>query len=202
MADLEIPVGFGLWSFHMQHVGIAHTAIVTLGFEVDTPAYSQAENDAALTAWRTALAPMYDNEVLFSRLTTLIGNDGPLIRFESSGVLAGTRAAQSIAPPNVTYLIRKASGFAGRRFRGRMYLPFASEGGIEQTGALTTAELVILTTAAAALEAGMVDPAIGSAGLFLLHSESTLSVTPDPTPVLNLVASNFVATQRRRLKRL
>ena len=201
MADLEIPVGFGLWTFHMQHAGISHTALVTMGFEIAADPYTQAQNDSALVEFRDALAPLYDSEVTFTRLTTLVGNDGPLIRFESAGSQAGTRTTQTITPPQTTYLLRKVTGFAGRRFRGRMYLPFVSELGTEQTGQLTTAEQVLLNTAAAALQVGLLDPATNASTLRLLHSESTLSATPAPTEIEDILATNFVATQRRRLRR-
>ena len=201
MADLVIPPGFGLWTFYLQHAGISHTALVTMGFSVAAPPYTQANNNAMLTDFAGALTALYDSEVTFSRLTTLIGNDGPPLRFESSGTTVGTRTTQSITPPNTTYLLRKTTGFAGRRFRGRMYLPFVSELGTQQTGQLEASELTILTARAAALATAFVGGGTGSGGMYLLHSESPLSATPAPTPITSLSAQPFVATQRRRLRR-
>jgi len=202
MSELVIPPGFGLWTFYMQHAGISHTALVTLGFSVAAPPYTQSNNDASLVAYGTSMAALWDSEVTVTRLTTLIGNDGPALRFESSGAIAGSRTTQSITPPQTTYLIRKTTGFAGRRFRGRMYIPFVAELGTQQTGQLETAELTILTARASALFTALVGGSTGSGGLYLLHSESSLSATPDPTPITALAAQNFVATQRRRLRRV
>jgi len=201
MADLVIPPGFGLWTFSLQHAGISHTALVTMGFSVAAPPYTQANNDAAALAFGAAIQPLYDSEVTLTRTVALIGNDGPQIRFESASSIAGTRSSQDITPPQTTYLLRKSTAFAGRRFRGRMYMPFVSELGTSQTGQLTGAELTILSARATAIAAGLVGGATGSGGLYLLHSESSLSATPAPTAITALTAQAFVATQRRRLRR-
>jgi hypothetical protein len=201
MSELVIPPGFGLWTFYLQHAGISHTALVTLGFSVAAPPYTQANNDAAHTAWVLAMQPLWDAEVTFTKTAALIGNDGPLFRFETTGSGTGSRTAQTVTPPQTTYLLTKATGLAGRRYRGRMYLPFVSETGTQQTGQLESAESTILAARATALETGLVGGTTGSGGLFLLHSESPLSATPDPTLITNLSAGAFVATQRRRLRR-
>lgn len=200
MADLQIPVGFGLWQFYLQHTGIQHTALVTLGFEVATPPYTQGQLASALSAWRTALQPVYDAEVSFSRAVALIGNDGPAIRFEATGITVGTRSSVTVAPPNVTYLIRKTTTFAGRRYRGRMYLPYVANAAIQQTGQLLSSEVTILNTATTALGTGLIAAGPNAASFRLLHASSDLSATPTPTACA-LQADDFVATQRRRLVR-
>jgi hypothetical protein len=204
MADLEIPTGFGLWQFYMTHATIAHVAISTLGFEVATPPYTQANAAAALAAWALAVKPMHDGEVQYSRVVALIGNDGPLIRFDSGGLVVGTRATLTIAPPNVSYLLRKSTQFAGHRYRGRMYIPFVNVGGITQTGALQGAEATLLATCAAAIQTNLVGGTTGSASLRLLHGESLTvppSAIPPPTTISLISSEGTVATQRRRLER-
>lgn len=201
MADLSIPVGYGLWQMYLQHTGLQHTAVVTLGFHVSTPPYTQANNNAALLAWQASLNQLWDAEVAFSRLVALVGNDGPLLRYESLNGGIGSRSSVTVAPPNVTYLLRKTSAFAGRRFRGRMYLPYVNNAGIQQTGALVSTELTLLTARAAALQSNLtVTGTINVDSLALLHASSPLSATPTPT-VCTLAADDFVATQRRRLDR-
>lgn len=201
MADLDIPVGYGHMQFSMVHATIAHTAICTLGFEILTPPWTQANNDLALADFRASISPLHDAEVTYARLVTLVGNDGPLLRFDSAGTTGGARTTQVITSPNVSYLMRKNTTFAGRRYRGRMYIPFVATNGLTQTGQLTSAELTLLTTAAAALKAALVETANNIASLRVLHSSSPLSVTPAPTPISTLSAESFVATQRRRLER-
>lgn len=204
MADLEIPVGYGLWQFYQQHTGIAHTAISTMGFKVATPPYTQAQCAAALAAYAAAVAPIHDSEVLYSRCVALIGNDGPLIRFEAGGSAVGSKATLTIEPPNVTYLIKKSTSFAGHRFRGRMYLPFVDAVDSQQTGALTGAAITLLQGRATALLAGLVAAGPNASELSLLHGVSTTvppSPIPSPTPIVALTGEGFVATQRRRLDR-
>jgi len=201
MADLVIPVGFGLWQFSMTHATIAHTAISGMGFSVATPPYTQANLNAALAAWATAVGPLHDAEVTYAKAVALIGNDGPAIRFESAGVATGGRAVVTISPPNVTYLVKKSTAFAGRRYRGRLYLPFVNSAGVTQTGQLSGAELTILSARATAISANLLGAGTGAGGLYLLHSESPLSELPLPTAIVNLTAETTVATQRRRLER-
>lgn len=200
MADLEIPVGYGLWLFYFQHTGIQHTAVSSVGFEVATPPYTQSQLQSALSGWRTALQPLYDNEVKFARAVALIGNDGPAIRYEATGTTLGTRTASQVAPPNVTYLIRKTTQFAGRRYRGRMYLPYVYNAGIQQTGELTSTEQTALSTAVTALSTQLIAAGPNAASFRLLHASSPKSATPAPT-TCTLFADDFVATQRRRLER-
>lgn len=200
MADLVVPTGFGLWTFYMQHTGIQHTAVCTLGFEVATPPYTSTNCANALSAWATNMAALHDSEVVYSRCVALIGNDGPPLRFEAVGTGTGSRSLIPIAPPNVTYLARKVTSFAGRRYRGRMYIPYVSNAGINQTGTLTSAELTILTARLAATVSALVAAGPNAASLRLLHASSPLSATPTPTACV-LQADDFVATQRRRLER-
>lgn len=202
MADLVIPTGYGLWTFELQHAGIQHTALVTLGFKVATPPYTQAQCANALAQFATSMAALHDNEVTYARCIALIGNDGPLIRFEASGTTTGSRAAVTILPPNVSYLLRKTTGFSGRRYRGRMFIPFVAQGGgvVGQNGQLAAGELAALNARGVALLANLVAAGPNASELSLLHAVG-LTATPSPTPITTLAGDDFVATQRRRLAR-
>jgi hypothetical protein len=135
-------------------------------------------------------------------VVALIGNDGPLIRFEASGTTQGSRAAQVIMPPNNSYLIRKTTSFSGRRYRGRMFIPFVASGAaaVGQSGLLAAGELTILTARATALFTSLVAAGPNASELSLLHAVG-LTSTPSPTTVASLQADDFIATQRRRLAR-
>lgn len=201
MADLDIPVGYGLWSFELQHAGIQHTAIVTLGFKVSAPPYTQTHNDAALSRFRTSCQAIHDSEVVYSRVVALIGNDGPLLRFESTGNSTGARVTQNIMSPNNSYLIRKVTAFSGRRFRGRLFLPFVSSfPSVGQNGQLSSAEQTLLTGVCTALPVNLIGSPTNVSEFSLLHAAG-LTALPSPTPITSLNADDFVATQRRRLVR-
>lgn len=200
MADLVIPTGYGQWTFYMQHTGIQHTAVCTLGFEVATPPYTVTHCANALAAWATSWAPIHDAEVVYARCVALIGNDGPPLRFEAVGTTTGSRTSVTISPPNVTYLCRKVTSFAGRRYRGRIYVPYVANAGVTQTGQLLSTEQTILAARVAAAGTNLVAAGPNAASFRLLHASSPLSATPTPTACV-LQADDFVATQRRRLER-
>ena len=188
-------------SFYMQHVGIQHTAVCVMGYAVGGAAPGQSQFDAMLAGWALALGPLYDSEVSFPRAVYIHNRAGTLERWESVGSATGLASTRIIEPPNVTYLLRKPTGLVGRRFRGRVYLPFAWSDGIDQTGTLTGSNFTALQTAAAAIKTNTVAAPTGMANLALLHSADPPSSAPAPTIISSLAASNRVATQRRRLVR-
>jgi hypothetical protein len=174
---------------------------VTLGFQVNANPYTQSQADSALTSFGAALVALYDSEVTFARLVTLVNNGaGPLTRYDSTSTSQGTRASVTIASPNVTYLIRKQTNLAGRQYRGRMYLPFVNAGGVTQTGQLSSAELTILAARASALTTGLITGPNNVVQFALLHGVPKVGSAPSPT-TCTISAENFVATQRRRLDR-
>lgn len=202
MANVTIPPGYGQWTFETQHVGIQHTAVTTLGFKVATPPYTQAQCTSAGNAWVAAMTLLWDAEVTMSRVIANIGNDGPPIRFETGLSVVGTRATVSVLPPQVSYLIRKSTAFGGRRYRGRMYIPFVAgtDIGIAQTGALVPAGVTLLQARATALLTNLVAAGPNASELSVLHAPG-LTSEPSPTTITALSADDFVATQRRRLVR-
>jgi hypothetical protein len=101
----------------------------------------------------------------------------------------------------VTYLVRKVSQFAGRQYRGRLYLPYVNSVGITQTGQLQPTELTSLTTATAAITSNLVGATPNVSDLVILHADPLSGPVPPPTTVSALAATGFVATQRRRLER-
>lgn len=201
MADLNIPQGYGLWAFTVRSTASSHDCIVTLGFQVDS-SYTQAHMDGALTAFANSVRPLHDSSISYPRATALLGNDGPALRFETTGTIVGSRTVAAHESPQISYLVKKTTGFAGRAYRGRMYIPFPADTGVQESGALTSGELTLLTTAAAALETNMVVPAnTGAVDLRLLHADTPSGPGAAPTFITSLAASGFVATQRRRLER-
>lgn len=172
--------------------------LTTLAGEIAATPWSQADTDTLYSEMVGAVEGLYDSEWTFPQLTVLAGNDGPALRFVTTGNEAGTRSTVTSPPPNVAYLLRKNTSFAGRRYRGRMFLPGSSNGGIQQGGILSGAEFTLVDAAAGALD--NVFQGVGSANLsqpVLLHSEAPTT----PTPVTSLSAELIVATQRRRLVR-
>lgn len=210
MAEVQIPVGYVQLVWSLVHTGIQHTALVTIGGKVEAPPFTLANTTQCRSEFNTAFAPLHDSEVVYARCVALVGNDGPLIRYESNGTGAGTRAAGTVQPPNVAYLLKKTTSFSGRQYRGRMFIPYVNPLDTDQAGKMTSGGTTLLNTAGAALLANLVSVAACNLNeVSLLHADRLDAngdpipgTAPLPTPIVSLAAGTFVATQRRRLNRV
>lgn len=96
-------------------------------------------------------------------------------------------------PPQVSVLIQKQSGFAGRANRGRMYVPGVPNGAVGADGDLDGTNL---TNFQAAADAFLNFSESGTGNLVILHNNPALT----PTTVTALSVQALVATQRRRVR--
>lgn len=197
MAQLVIPPGFGHLALSLTNALGSKTCIITDGFKVASSPYTQTNAGQLGTDLRTALMPLFDTSWTIGPLSILVGNDGPKFRFDATSTNAGTRTAQAQPPPQVSLLIKKTTGFAGRKFRGRAYWPY---GGpvttLDEQGKIIGGEATIVNTAVTAWTAALNSVGGNTAGQFLLHSDAT-----PPTAVISFSRENVCATQRRRLNR-
>lgn len=201
MAQLVIPPGFAHMAMTVVDGGTGHKCVVTDAFGILATPWTQANTDALFTDLANAFHGLYDSEWTIGPLDVLVGNDGPLIRFEHTGTSGGTRTAAVTPPPQVTYLVKKQTGFAGRAFRGRSYWPFGGpQTAINEDGTLGSSEATTLALAASSWYTALNHTANNTNGQVLLHSAT--STTTVPTPVVAFTPERSVATQRRRLKRL
>lgn len=102
-------------------------------------------------------------------------------------------------PQNCAALVRKRTDMAGRRGRGRMYLPGIQEASVSPTGIISGALLAQLQPAADDFLAGL-EAIVGVEGMVVLHRSEGAGVEPAPTPVVSLQVDERIATQRRRLR--
>lgn len=105
-------------------------------------------------------------------------------------------------PPNTAMLVRKTSDLAGRKNKGRMYLPgVLTQSGVNAGGTIVPAILAANQTRLNTLYTAMHtfpipgQPAERRAEVMILHSDATA-----PTVVTGFQAQGVVATQRRRLR--
>lgn len=203
MSELVIPPGYVLLTHSLQHTGNNHTALVTIGGKVEAAPFTQQNCTDHSTIFYDALKTLYDSEVIFSRTVALVGNDGPPIRFEKTSSAAGTRAAQTTLPPAVSVVVRKVTSFAGRQYRGRMYLPFPSTLDIGQGGSWLSGRQAAWQTQLDALFSGMTTGTGNNLNeVTLLHSPPKVGSTPSPTAITALLVTGFAGTQRRRQLRV
>lgn len=197
MARLVIPPGFAHLALSLRNTNGGKVDIITDGFKIRTPPFAQADADSLAGSLRTALAGLYDSGWILGPCSYLVGNDGPLFRFDASATSNGTRSVQANPPPQVTYLIKKTTGFSGRKFRGRAYWPYGGANTtIDENGLMTGGEPTIVNTAVTAWSSALNSATFNTQGQTLLHTDTTL-----PTPVISFFRENSVATQRRRLVR-
>jgi hypothetical protein len=197
MATLVVPPGFGHLTLSLRNSLGSKVCQITDGFKVNSGAFTQTHSDHLTLALQLALEPLYDSSWAIGPAVYIIGNDGPDFRFETNTTQAGTRATQAQPPPQVTYLIKKTTGLAGRKFRGRAYWPYGGPTStIDEQGKIIGGEATIVNTAVTQWLAALSDAASNTAGQYLLHASG---VTPNL--VISFQRESVVATQRRRLLR-
>jgi hypothetical protein len=101
-------------------------------------------------------------------------------------------------PQNSAFLIQKRSSLAGRRHRGRFYLPGVGEGGTSPTGVLSAPDVVGINQDLAAWLLAIQSSSYASE-MVILHSTG-ISGAPSPTAVVSLNVDEVISTQRRRLR--
>lgn len=189
-----IPEGFGTASVRMQLPGESGPGYNVFGLE----------REGTLTALQTAQQwgdainnagspwTLLSNEVLTDQVEVRLKIGGELHVAAVALTVTGGDAS-AMAPPQVSWLIKKTTGFAGRSNRGRFFLPGAVEGAIDAGGALTPTALSNLQIAASQFLGDL-----GTLGqeMVVLHENPALT----PRVVTALVVDARVATQRGRLR--
>lgn len=107
-------------------------------------------------------------------------------------------------PQNTALLVHKRTEAAGRRGRGRFYLPGASEQSTNPNGSLVGSYHAVIQTELNQFLA-RVNASPGLQGMAVLHSTTLPTddplTLPPPYPVTTLVLDASVSTQRRRLRK-
>lgn len=177
---------------------------ITWGCEIRTPPWSQEDNDNLAQAAYDALSSITSNQTTFERLSCKVGSDGEGPIFESPILQDGTRVG-ALAVQNTAVLVRKITGLGGRYNRGRFYFPDVIESNVLQNGELEASERATLRPNFESLLAACRGEApyaeVNCSDMVLIHNPRPGENTPTPTRVQSVLVDQFVATQRRRLRR-
>lgn len=142
------------------------------------------------TAWVANMVPLLHDSFRYlgSRVITET-QEG-----EANQTFAQGNRTGSLAPPNVSTLVRKNSPLRGRKFSGRSYLPgFLLDDDIFDDG---TVSITPINAIQGALEQFWTDLAAANGyAQVILHNDATI-----PTVVETIATEAKVATQRRRLR--
>lgn len=190
-----IPVGYGEVTAILDIPSDAGPANVVFGVEASALG-SAASLDSALQAifpnaggW----TEMYTGDVTLSKAISRYSPSLGVVEVaETAYSLAGQRGG-TMAPPQVSTLIQKKTGLAGKSNRGRMYMTPLADNLIDAGGIITEADRLLVQAGATQF---LADLAASSCPMVVLHT----TAAGTPTPVVALNVETKVATQRRRLR--
>lgn len=200
---LVIPPGYAHVSTRFALDNYPRQAVCTWGIKLngttlDPDELAWEQYSAFVNAW----GGFYDNNVTFTGVRTVVGQDGaePTIGFHE-GDTKGAGGNRESTSPAIAVLIDKRTGQGGRRNRGRMFLPWAAtESWVSESGVISSAGMNVLREAAGSFFDNVKGDgtfAYGSDGMYVLHGP----FHGEPTLVTSLSVSNIVSTQRRRQTR-
>lgn len=200
MSELEVPPGYINCILRLHHSAVGHECELTWGCKIFSPPFTQANTDALRAAINLSVMPRFSDQVTSDGLTVYVGSDGDMGRFDSNVGVTGGNGSFDETTPNVAYLAKKTTALAGRRHRGRWYIPFPSEGSVDEAGNVAGATITAWNTALTNVLAACADHASNVDGMVILHAAGE-SAIPTPTPVTSFKLESMAATQRRRMKR-
>jgi hypothetical protein len=198
---IDIPVGFGQVLHSIEVVGDNERMAITYGIQLEGTGAGVPQNavDGCAAVYASQLNPQMGNTVILRQTELRFGSEaGP--PGVAVSVLSATGAqAIDLLPQNCAYLVDKRTALAGRRGRGRFYIPGVPEDSCSNIGIISQGKFDSMNLALAGFLTGLANHA-AIVGMVLLHSVGPLP-TLVPTPVTSLVLQSKIATQRRRLRK-
>lgn len=148
---------------------------------------------------RDGLTPRYDASWILGPVH-VIWNDAGIFRSgDDTGTEAGTHAAAEYAPPAISFVVTKQTAQAGRRFRGRLYMPGVEESQVLDSGIILGAEVNAWQASMDALFTSVTSDAdVTSFALF--HDSSTPNAQV-ATTITSFRVRNVVGSMRPRQRR-
>lgn len=197
---VEIPLGYAQCVYRFSLSGDPEEMVATLGLDVtaETDPMSQVALDAASQFATQFPAATIAIGYTFVGVTLYVGDGmGGSAVYENIQNIVGTFNSPTL-PQNVAFLVKKNTAAAGRRGKGRMYLPpaLAGESVIDGLGIIGSSSVTAINTKLAAIlssHSSLNHPAV------LLHDVLPAPLTP--TPITSLILDSKVASMRRRLRR-
>jgi len=192
MPATPIPAGYGIVTHKYTLAGRAAPFVFTHGYKLDNAETADGEAAEVGGFWLanfTAATTL--NSYTFVGTHILRNNGGVFEDGDFISSTTGTVNATAVTPA-VCVLVQKKSGIAGRKFRGRMYLPpaFLPEANVDNAGIIDGATLTGIQGRAT----GYLDNlATDVSAMYLLHRDLST-----PTGVTSLLVESMVGTQRRR----
>ncbi len=200
---LIIPDGFGHVTHQLRLAGDPEPMAVTYGVALDAGGVTNIATlldelheafHAAVTGSLPASWTLYQTELKWN--DDVLADLKVSIHVEPKAMTASGAAL----PQNVAALVHKLSTSAGRRNRGRFFLPGLREGEVSDTGMVSGNSITGINNDLAAWLNKLNTLMSQIDGMVILHSTG-ISGAPPPTVVAQLLVDPVVATQRRRLRK-
>lgn len=196
---MEIPEGTGLASYFFDLDNDAGDLVVTCG-------HSHAVNNEAgavdfandlQAAWVAEILPIQSSDLTFTKVSVLARAAGAGIMYsaESTGAAAVGGAAFGALPGMMAVVVKKLTGRAGRKYRGRMFVPgLASDNDVPNSTLLTEGRKVEVD---AAFEDWRTTLEALAHDALLLHTDPLVP----PDLIVSFSASRPIGALRRRRDR-
>lgn len=190
MPGPTIPAGACQVLVAWRHTTGAGPYVATYG--VNTGAGSVAKCNQLMAIWVARWQVGVPNVLRLTDVQMWQGPSGGLSIFQSSSAASTGTSANTPAPPNCTWVVRKSTAAGGRRGKGRMHLPGVIEANVDSLGQVDAGAM---TTYNGRLALLLADHAAAGMAMTLLHSHGS-SI---PTPITGLVVAPKIGTLRKRL---
>jgi hypothetical protein len=195
----RVPEGFGEAVFKFRMANDPEDMLVTWGIKAALPGpVDQGDAECLADAMIGTLLQGMSSAVTFTGLDLRMGPDGLGQVFVVSRNSPGLEPGLPLVN-NTTFLMRKSTGFGGRRNRGRSYLPGPIEASVAGNGAIDAAyRNAMQIRADAFIGQTVLCPNVALNVLF--HTTTELEPGLPPTTITGVTIADKVATQRRRLR--
>jgi hypothetical protein len=199
----------GLVTLPISHTAIGHMAEVTFAFDCSGLASAQIAVDNFQGTLAPDLTLLLDSDCVFGPAMIKLG-DGTNVPHEAIAAGSGTPGSVggNMLPPNCALLVKKGTGFGGKKNRGRSYWPYMlQEAHVDETGTIDAP-----TVGSFQAQFDLWQLALIAVTLPMVIANRTEVVTPPDTrphvtaitmgnQVLSYKVQALIATQRRRLGR-
>lgn len=194
----EVPVAYVNITARIQLAGDLEPMSTSIGAHlIDPDTFDQADANSIAGTMGTFVKGVMTSDYSVINVNCFAGTSAGDVSFDSAtGNGAGAIVAAPV-PQNTAYLIRKSGALAGRKHRGRMFIPGVRESVVEAVGSLTTGEQSRITALVDAFFFTRTTSAVYDS-FEILHSYGDATI---PTPITAMRIDPVVATQRRRLRR-
>jgi hypothetical protein len=204
--SLVIPVDYASASIELRNENDPDPWFVTFGVDLsDVGGDYVAAGVAIAQTFADTIGLQLSTRTKTMGCNLVVGQDGPdhLIVNAALPTPAPGTSTGAMLPQNCAALYDKVTARAGRRGRGRFFMPsILQEGDVSDVGVLQGTTQADLQLQATAFLDGLADIGPGPATpMVLLHNAgvgTVLVTTPDPVTALRV--QNTISTQRRRLR--